>query len=105
MLNKEFFFLFRTPSESNGYFVSHGILYNKNTIEDFKNCDKAALMNEEGRKIWESIRNGSCIENPSLFVRFFVLSFAVSKYLDFLPNTVRPAKQNSFFFSNQIFRT
>lgn len=60
--------------------MSHGVLFNKNTIEDFKNCDKMALMNEEGRKIWESITNGSCIENPSLFVRFFALSFAVSTF-------------------------
>ncbi len=72
---------FRTASESGGYFVSHGVLHNKNTIEDFKNCDKVALMNEEGRKIWQSIIDGSCIENPSLLVRFFVLSFAVSVFL------------------------
>ncbi|KAJ6634983.1 Ubiquitin-like modifier-activating enzyme ATG7 [Pseudolycoriella hygida] len=69
------------PSESFGYFVSHGVLYNKNTIEDFKDCDKVSLMNDEGRKIWESIIDGSCIDNPSLFVRFFVLSFAdIKKY-------------------------
>lgn len=68
----------RVPSESIGYFVSHGVLHNKNTIEEFRNCDKVALMNDEGRKIWQSITDGSCIDNPSLFVRFFVLSFAVS---------------------------
>lgn len=43
-----------------------------------------ALMNEEGRKIWESITNGNCIENPSLFVRFFILSFAVSILFELL---------------------
>lgn len=74
----------RNPNESSGYFVSHGVLYNKNTIEDFKDCDKVALMNDEGQKIWESVTNGKCIENPSLFVRFFVLSFAVSTYQEIL---------------------
>lgn len=72
---------FRHPTESIGYFVTHGVLYNKNTIEDFKGCDKQALMDEEGRKIWESITNGSCIDDPSLFVRFFALSFAVSIFV------------------------
>ncbi|KAG4074407.1 hypothetical protein HA402_000386 [Bradysia odoriphaga] len=38
-------------------------------------------MKDEGRKIWDSITDGSCIENPSLFARFFVLSFAdIKKY-------------------------
>lgn len=62
-------------------FYSNGVIYNKNTIEDFKNCNKTELLIKEGRKIWENIENGSCLIDPTLLSNFVVLSFAVSFFL------------------------
>lgn len=95
----------RRPCEATGFFITHGVLHNKNTIEDFRNCDKIALMKDEGRKIWDSIIDGSCLENPSLFARFFVLSFAVrnsvtllrNQYVDFL-SLLQDIKKYKFYY-------
>ncbi|KAF5281621.1 hypothetical protein FQR65_LT02941 [Abscondita terminalis] len=58
-----------------------GILMNKNTIEQFKECDKNRLIQKEGVKIWECFRNGKALEDPSLLNFFLILSFAdLKKY-------------------------
>lgn len=59
-------------------YQSHGAILNKNKIEDFRTCDKAAIINEEGKLIWNDIENGKWINDPTLLSRFFILSFAVS---------------------------
>lgn len=59
-------------------FRSHGGVYNKNTIEGFKKCDKLALIHEEGVAIWKDITSGNCLKDPSLLSRFTILAFAVS---------------------------
>lgn len=59
-------------------FRSHGGVYNKNTIEDFKKCDKVALLNEEGADIWQDITTGLCLEQPSRLSRFTLITFGVS---------------------------
>lgn len=61
-------------------FQSHGAIFNKNKIEDFKTCDKIALINTEGQLIWDDVVSGRCLHTPSLFTRFIVLSFAVSSF-------------------------
>ncbi|XP_036343701.1 LOW QUALITY PROTEIN: ubiquitin-like modifier-activating enzyme ATG7 [Rhagoletis pomonella] len=53
-----------------------GTLYNKNTIEDFKACDKNELLQIEGRKLIQDFRADRVLEDPKLLARFFVLSFA-----------------------------
>lgn len=69
---------YSTLDEKPCKFASYGSLYNKNTIEDFKDCNKLELLNNEGTKIWNSIVSGEFLKNPSLLSRFLLLSFAVS---------------------------
>ncbi|XP_061391359.1 ubiquitin-like modifier-activating enzyme ATG7 [Musca vetustissima] len=57
-------------------YKSHGTVYNKNTIEEFKTCDKNALMKTEGLKLIEAFKTDAVLDDPSLLARFFVLSFA-----------------------------
>lgn len=59
-------------------YTSFGTLYNKNTIEGFKECDKVALLTSEGQKFLEDITTGRILEDPRRISRFFILSFAVS---------------------------
>ncbi|GAA5864413.1 hypothetical protein JCM1840_000487 [Sporobolomyces johnsonii] len=54
----------------------HGILRNFNTIEDFKNCDKAKLLEEAGETIWKQATSPSTSSvtleslNPFLLITF-----------------------------------
>lgn len=63
-----------TPMKFN--YTSFGTLYNKNTIEGFKECDKVALLTSEGQKFLEDITTGRILEDPRRISRFFILSFA-----------------------------
>lgn len=63
-------------------FRSHGGVQNKNTIEEFKKCDKAALLNEEGAEIWQDITSGLCVTEPSRLSRFTLIAFAVKCHND-----------------------
>lgn len=51
---------------------------NKNTIEEFKTIDKAALLNSIGNTLWASLKEKTWIANPSVLLNFIILSFAVS---------------------------
>ncbi|XP_013097237.2 ubiquitin-like modifier-activating enzyme ATG7 [Stomoxys calcitrans] len=57
-------------------FQAHGIIFNKNTIEEFKTCDKNALLKEQGLKLLKDIQSDAVLDDPSLLARFFILSFA-----------------------------
>lgn len=57
-----------------------GRILNKNTIEQFKDCDKTKLINDEGNYIWQRIKDPKSLVNPSILNSFYVLSFAVSCY-------------------------
>ncbi|KAK3301260.1 uncharacterized protein B0H64DRAFT_383069 [Chaetomium fimeti] len=58
-----------------------GYIKNVNTIEDFKNTDKSAMITDAGRQIWEAIQDGTIYSVPSLLSSFTVLSFAdLKKY-------------------------
>ncbi|XP_063267580.1 ubiquitin-like modifier-activating enzyme ATG7 isoform X1 [Prinia subflava] len=58
-----------------------GTLYNTNTLETFKSCDKKSLLDKEANEIWESIKSGAALENPMLLNRFLLLTFAdLKKY-------------------------
>ncbi|NWS13812.1 ATG7 enzyme, partial [Pachyramphus minor] len=58
-----------------------GTLYNTNTFETFKSCDKKSLLEKEANEIWESIKSGAALENPMLLNRFLLLTFAdLKKY-------------------------
>lgn len=55
-----------------------GTIINKNTVEEFKSIDKAALLNSVGTTIWESLKERKWIDKPSSLLNFFIFSFAVS---------------------------
>ncbi|KAF9882268.1 hypothetical protein CkaCkLH20_00304 [Colletotrichum karsti] len=52
-----------------------------NTIEDFKNADKSAMLQLAARHIWDAINDGSIYSVPSLLSSFTILSYAdLKKY-------------------------
>ncbi|KAG5916018.1 Autophagy- protein 7 (Autophagy- E1-like activating enzyme atg7) [Claviceps africana] len=58
-----------------------GIIKNVNTLEDFKNMDKAAMIKTAGRQIWDAINDGTIYSVPSLLSSFVMLSYAdLKKY-------------------------
>ncbi|OAA68507.1 autophagy ubiquitin-activating enzyme [Niveomyces insectorum RCEF 264] len=60
---------------------AEGIIRNFNTIEDFKQADKAAMLHTAARQIWDAIKDGSIYEIPSLLASFNIISFAdLKKY-------------------------
>ncbi|CAK7228432.1 Autophagy protein 7 [Sporothrix bragantina] len=64
-----------------GMIRAEGIIKNFNTIEDFKQADKAAMMHTAARQIWDAIKDGTVYEVPSLLSSFNIISFAdLKKY-------------------------
>ncbi|KAK1294119.1 Ubiquitin-like modifier-activating enzyme atg7 [Acorus calamus] len=53
-----------------------GTLYNMNTVEEFQGLDRGGLLKREAKKIWDDICSGRAIEEGTLLLRFFVISFA-----------------------------
>ncbi|KAF4525803.1 hypothetical protein B566_EDAN009911 [Ephemera danica] len=62
--------------------AARGLLINRNTIETFRECDKDALLQQQGRALEQAVSSGEALRNPSLVVgRFLLLSFAdLKKY-------------------------
>ncbi|KAL8729416.1 MAG: hypothetical protein Q9166_004746 [cf. Caloplaca sp. 2 TL-2023] len=57
------------------------MIKNVNTIEDYRNLDKTAILTRAGRTIWDAIRDGTIYSCPSLLASFIVLSYAdLKKY-------------------------
>ncbi|KAL4226515.1 Autophagy protein 7 [Mactra antiquata] len=62
-------------------FRAHGNLYNKNTLDSFKEADKKQLLEELGSEIWKAVTTGSAITDPSKLSQFVLLAFAdLKKY-------------------------
>ncbi|XP_069795970.1 ubiquitin-like modifier-activating enzyme ATG7 isoform X4 [Narcine bancroftii] len=58
-----------------------GTLYNTNTLQSFKSTDKKALLEQVGKEIWEDIKSGRAIEDPSILSTFLLLTYAdLKKY-------------------------
>ena len=57
-------------------FVSHGSLYNSNTIEDFKTFDHKNMLNNEAKLVWDAIVSREAVAKPHLLVRFLLLTHA-----------------------------
>ncbi|ENH67699.1 Ubiquitin-like modifier-activating enzyme atg-7 [Fusarium oxysporum f. sp. cubense race 1] len=69
------------PSPPLGTMRAEGIIRNVNTLEDFKNTDKPAMLKTAGRQIWDAIKDGSIYSVPSLLSSFIILSYAdLKKY-------------------------
>lgn len=64
-----------------GCYRAEGMIKNFNTIEDYRNSDKLAMIQQAGKTIWDAINDGTIYSCPSLLVSFLVLSFAdLKKY-------------------------
>lgn len=78
MLQVIFFFSFREPD--NNRLLATGIINNKNTIESFKEEDKAQILKNEGEELLKIIKK-EAVEQPYLLSRFYISSFAdLKKY-------------------------
>lgn len=67
-------------SDYNGskfYLPYNGLLINKNTIEEFKECDKKNIIKEAGDILENDIKTGRALKNPTLLNLFIILSYAV----------------------------
>lgn len=61
--------------------MAPGLLKNTNTLEEFKELDKNKFLKEAGFKLWESIKSGDAIKNPSQLSLFAMITFAdLKKY-------------------------
>ena len=60
---------------------AEGTIKNVNTMEDFKQMDKTAMVQMAGRQIWDAIKDGTIYSVPSLLSSFTILSYAdLKKY-------------------------
>ncbi|KAF2272160.1 E1-like protein-activating [Westerdykella ornata] len=76
------------------YLRGEGIIKNCNTMEDFKNLDRTAILERAGRTIWEAIHDGSIYECPSLLSSFTLITFANLKKYKFTYHFGFPAIQS-----------
>jgi ubiquitin-like modifier-activating enzyme ATG7 len=76
------------------YCRGEGIIKNFNTIEEFKNLDRTALLETAGRTLWEAIHDGSIYECPSLLSSFTLITFANLKKYNFTYHFGFPAIQS-----------
>ena len=64
-----------------GAYRAEGMIKNFNTIEEYRSCDKNAMLQKAARTIWDAINDGTIYSCPSLLASFLVLSFAdLKKY-------------------------
>lgn len=71
------------PCQSNpqGYYRAEGLIRNYNTIEEFRQVDKAAHVELAGRTIWDAINDGTIYSCPSLLSSFTAICYAdLKKY-------------------------
>ncbi|XP_075039277.1 ubiquitin-like modifier-activating enzyme ATG7 [Mixophyes fleayi] len=58
-----------------------GSLYNTNTLDSFKSCDKKALLEQAANEIWDAIKSGAALDDPVLLNKFLLVTFAdLKKY-------------------------
>lgn len=64
-----------------GFYRAEGMIKNVNTIEEYRNVDKTALLNQAGHTIWDAIEDGTIYSCPSLLASFIMICFAdLKKY-------------------------
>ena len=62
-------------------YAVQGKIFNVNTIDSFKSCDKAQFLKERCDAIWRKICDGSAVKNPGVLNDFSVLMFSdLKKY-------------------------
>lgn len=81
-LNVEYSAFDDKPQIPTRCFQSHGLLYNMNTVDKFKDCNHKELLDNTGQMIWDDIKNNRIADDPSLLSRFLLLTFAdLKKYV------------------------
>ena len=62
-------------------YLSRGQLFNFNTIDSFKSCNKSAFLKKRCDEVWSRICDGTALVNPDLLNTFSVLMFSdLKKY-------------------------
>lgn len=74
-----------------GYYRAEGFIRNFNTIEDYKNADRAKVLELAGRTIWDAIQDETIYSCPSLLNSFYAISFANLKKYKFTYHFAFPA--------------
>lgn len=60
---------------------AEGIIRNLNTLDAFKSVDKAEVIHNAARQIWDAIKDGTIYSVPSLLASYVILSYAdLKKY-------------------------
>ena len=64
-----------------GFCRAEGMIKNVNTIEEYRNLDKVAILLQAARTIWDAINDGTIYSCPSLLASFTTICFAdLKKY-------------------------
>ncbi len=64
-----------------GFCRAEGLIKNVNTIEEYRNLDKGAILSQAARTIWDAINDGTIYSCPSLLACFTTICFAdLKKY-------------------------
>ena len=74
-----------------GYYRAEGVIRNFNTIEEFRQVDKPAFIEQAGRTIWDAINDGTIYSCPSLLASFSAVCFANLKKYTFTYHFAYPA--------------
>ena len=70
-----------TVSNPQNYYRAEGLIRNYDTLEEFRQVDKAAHVERAGRMIWDAICDGTIYSCPSLLCSFTAICFAdLKKY-------------------------
>ncbi|KAF2102031.1 E1-like protein-activating [Rhizodiscina lignyota] len=73
------------------FYRAEGIFKNVNTLEEYKNIDRSAVIEQAGRTIWDAIKDGTIYSCPSLLSSFSAISFADLKKYKFTYHFAYPA--------------
>ncbi|SPO06638.1 related to APG7 (component of the autophagic system) [Cephalotrichum gorgonifer] len=84
-----------------GTIRADGIIKNTNTLEEFKNLDKPAMIKTAGRQIWDAIKDGSIYSVPSLLSSFSIISYADLKKYQFTYWFAFPALHSAWVHSGE----
>ena len=64
-----------------GYCRAEGMIKNVNTLEEYRNLDKPAILSQAARTVWAAINDGTIYSCPSLLASFTAICFAdLKKY-------------------------
>ena len=64
-----------------GFCRAEGMVKNVNTIEEYRNLDKGAILSQSARTIWDAINDSTIYSCPSLLAFFTAICFAdLKKY-------------------------